>query len=457
MTAEELTDDELLALVRERGLVPGPTRWTVRAFADDWLRLFPSDDTRRTYRTHIKRLCEGVGPVCDSTACEPCMVAPGFLCRCTCRACTTSRLWVEEQGDRPLGTDALSARNASALTRIARRMAVKKGVVENRARAARGRPPKPAPGIGAEETCVHALRSLFSAAGKVLRTEVAGAAEVEMPGRPTGRRRALHDFELVELYEVTVGGGGDPELDELLFDFGLTTGARREGTYRATVGALHLEGQIVTVKDKYEKPWPMPVSAELVERLLAHAIERGGEACDPKSPCFRPDAALFYYRPTKDGSPHPLTDKHFDALHARWHRERPWAAELGTTYHWLRHTMSDQLKRDYGQHYAKRFLRHTDKSVTDRYGQCTTEQLAGALGQIFGFENPLATSHLERRSAVLGRYGIEVGGLPGANPLVRRIFGVLEESACPVGRATDDAIGRRKRPATEHTKGSGNK
>jgi hypothetical protein len=55
------------------------------------------------------------------------------------------------------------------------------------------------------------------------------------------------------------------------------SGSRREGTSLATVGALHPETQLVTVRDKYKIPVPMPVSTELIERLVAHAIERGGE------------------------------------------------------------------------------------------------------------------------------------------------------------------------------------
>lgn len=405
MTTEELTDEELLALLYDRGLAS--THWTVGAFAQDWLRRLPSKRTRDTYGTHAKRLCDGVGPVCDSTVCEACLVAPDFTCQCTCGPCVSSRLEVKAQGKRELSVDSLSERNASALVRIARRMAVKKGIVDNRSRAKKGLPTRTLPGIGAQKTCVHALRSLYVAAGKELHAEVTGAADIPMPGLAPGRRRALHDFELIELYEVTVGGGRDPELDELLFDIGLMTGVRREGTYLLRVGALRPRELLATVSDKYSVPTPMPVSAELMERLLAHAAERGGEECDPESPRFRPDAPLLYYKePNKDGSPHPLSDKHFEALHRRWH-SLSWAAEFGVTFHWLRHTMSEQLKRDYGQHYAQRFLRHTDKSVTDRYGECTLEQLAGAIGSMFGFEHPLATERTQRRSEVLGRYGLE--------------------------------------------------
>lgn len=111
-----------------------------------------------------------------------------------------------------------------------------------------------------------------------------GASEIRKPRRPTHDRRALADFELIELYQVTIGGGDDQELDELLFDYGIETRSRREGTYALTVGQLRRHGQLIMLCDKYTIPTPAPVSVELIERLLAHAAEGGGAVCDPLSP-----------------------------------------------------------------------------------------------------------------------------------------------------------------------------
>ncbi len=405
-TDSEPTNDELLAMLRQRGLLDtaAVVPPTVKAFADRWLRTLPSKRSRQTYKTHIKRFAKGVGPVCDSR-CEPCMVAPDFTCTCECRGCQDSRLLLEPQGDHPVSNVSLSGEHAQCLVRIARRIAKKRGVVDNRTRAAKGLSPKPASGSGAEETCRQALRSLYAAAAKWLDGEN-GTIEIRKPRRPTNDRRALADYELIELYQVTIGGGDDPELDELLFDYGIETGSRREGTYALTVGQIRRHEQLIMLCDKYTIPKPAPVSAELIERLLAHAIERGGATCDPTSSSYLPDSPVFHYRQGTDGNPHPLSDRRFDTLHERWQTELPWGKEIRVSFHFLRHTMSEKLKRDYGQHYAKRYLRHAAENVTDNYGECTLEQLSRAMGEIFGFEHPLAVGRERERREVFERYGL---------------------------------------------------
>ena len=79
MSQTTLTDDELFALVRERGhVVVGAKTPTVKELAVRWLPTLPSKRSRNTYRTHVARLCAGIGPICDAR-CTPCMVAPDFF------------------------------------------------------------------------------------------------------------------------------------------------------------------------------------------------------------------------------------------------------------------------------------------------------------------------------------------------------------------------------------------
>jgi len=66
-----------------------------------------------------------------------------------------------QAGRRPNGLRADVVNEPAA---IAKRLAVTRGLVENRTRAARGLAIKNADGIGAEETAVAAPRSLFEAA-----------------------------------------------------------------------------------------------------------------------------------------------------------------------------------------------------------------------------------------------------------------------------------------------------
>lgn len=69
--------------------------------------------------------------------------------------------------------------------------------------------------------------------------------------------------------------------------------------------------------------------------------------------------------------------------------------------------VAEYLKSNYGQHYAKRYLRHGSDSVTDMYGKCTTEELARAMSELFGYEHPLVTGHDEKRAEVQRRLGIQ--------------------------------------------------
>ena len=79
MSQTTLTDDELFALVRERGhVIVGAKTPTVKELAVRWLPTLPSKRSRNTYRTHVARLCAGIGPICDAR-CTPCMVAPDFF------------------------------------------------------------------------------------------------------------------------------------------------------------------------------------------------------------------------------------------------------------------------------------------------------------------------------------------------------------------------------------------
>jgi site-specific recombinase XerD len=386
---------------------------TLAAFITDYLaQLAPN--TRRTYATHVERFRDGIGPVCDQI-CEPCLEPPvwgvgpngtttilgeGYLCRCDCAACRASRIVAPRLADEQVSAAVCSRQHAEKIAVIARRMAIKKGIVENRRRAQRGKPAKAADGFGAEENAIGALRSLYE------HTKVWCGSENALTGRKKPRRnsrerRPLEDFEMADLHHTTQMGGDDPELDTLLLDFGIATGARREGAYALTVGQVHLEEQVVVLRDKFKRSQPAPVSRDLVERLLSHARRRGGPDCDPSSPSFRSDAPVFHY---KDGS--RLTDRRFDTLSGRWQRDLPWANTEQLGYHHIRHTMAAIISVKFGTQYKKRYLRHADGNVTDGYGVCTFEELTRAMSTLLDFEHPLVHGLDERRRETLRRLGL---------------------------------------------------
>ena len=394
-----LTSDELLEKLNARSSRP-----LVKEHVEDYLKR-QTPGTRRGYATHLNRLVKGYGAVCDQT-CEPCLDITGdqpLTCNCTCRACSSSRITVQPRGDERVGPTVYNSDVVRELAVIARRLAVKRGLVENRVRAAKGLAPKNADGIGAEESAMAALRSLFESA--IAHTGSNAAQTVKKPHRNTRERRPMREFELLELCHLTSTSGDDPSLDELIVDFGIATGSRREGVYLLTVGQLHRDKQTIEMFDKYKRRQPAPVSGELIDRLLSHAIERGGNACDPSSPDYRPDSKVFHYK-TKSDTPHPLTSRRFDNLSQRWQTSLVWARDEQLGYHHLRHTMAAYLATHFGPQYKKRYLRHADGSVTDGYGVCTFEELARAMSELLGFEHPLVHGLDERRKATLLRFGM---------------------------------------------------
>jgi integrase len=383
-------------------LIKAPPAPTVSEHSRKFLAL-QTPATRRTYATHINRLAVGVGPICDQH-CEVCMDrAAGFVCRCGCSLCVKSRLTVEAQGPEPVSLDSYSAEHADSLSKIAKRIAVKSGILDNQARAERGLTRKPADGHNAAETAVHALRSLYGNASKYLGGENPGL-EVKRPRRGRGTRRPLQPFELLELQHVTATGGDDPRLDELLFDFGIATGARRQGAHDLVVGRIYPVKQMIGLIEKYEHEMMAPVSRQLIDRLRDHAVTRGGPQCDPTSPMYRPNAPVFWRRDGRGFA--PVTSRRFDTLHLRWQKTLPFANEERVGYHHLRHTMSAIIESRYGANYKARYLRHTVTDVTGTYGACTEEQLATAMADLLGFEHPLAEGRQRRRDAVMRRFGL---------------------------------------------------
>ncbi len=403
-------DDEAIALLaRQLGQDPAELRAQllgtaaaplVRDHIEDYLKRC-SKRTRGTYATALRRLRDGVGAVCDQT-CEPCLGA-GFTCRCNCAACRSSRVSVPALGDQRVSAASYCKANVLALAVVSRRMAVKKGIVDNRRRANRGQVAKNGDGYGAEENAVGALRSLFKDA-KQHTGGVNHAEDVPKPRRTGKERRPMHAFELVELHYVTSIGGNDPDLDTLILDYGIATGSRREGVYTLTVGQLHRDRQVIDLRDKYKRKQPAPVALDLLDRLLAHAKERGGRQCDPESRYFRPDAPVFWYR-TKARC-RPLTERRIDYLSGRWQRELAWANAEQLGFHHIRHTMAAFLATMYGPQFKKRYLRHADGSVTDGYGVCTFEELARAMSDLLDFEHPLVHGVDDRRKQTLRRLGM---------------------------------------------------
>lgn len=392
-----ITVDEMVARFAQ------PSAPTVDKHAEDYLAM-QTPATRRTYATHINRLRRGIGPICDQE-CAPCMDrSAGFVCQCSCSKCVNSRITVEAQGGKLVGPETYSSAHVEQLSKIALRIAVKSGIFDNQVRAERGLAPKPADGHNAAETAVHATRSLYGKALMYL-GGVNPGLEVKRPRRSCGKRRPLQPFELMELHHVTATGGDDPELDELLLDLAIQTGVRREGALELVVGRLYRSRQMIGVTEKYGMQIETPVSIELIDRLLAHAIRRGGSQCDPSSSEYVANSRVFW----RHGHPGfvPITSRRFDTLISRWQHSLPFANEERVGFHHVRHTMGAFLERHYGTAVKAAYLRHTVADATAVYGHCTVERLAEVLSEVFTFEHPLAQGREKRRKDTMKRFGLE--------------------------------------------------
>jgi integrase len=387
---------------------------TVAAFIGNYLARSTAR-TRNTYGDHLNRLLRGVGPVCEQL-CPACLTpvksisgmtsnnrpiyVTDYVCSCECVRCRQSRITIEPIGHLPVGPDVFTVRLAADLTAVARRYAVKTGVNRNRRRAARNRPLVRGDGHNAEETALNAMRCIYK-----LAAEHIGATNlsdtIQRPKRHPKERRSLQPFELAELVHVTGAGGNDPELDLLIVDTVIATGARVKGVPALTVGQLHLAAQLIDIKDKGDHTMPMPVSRQLIERLLAHAIERGGQRCNPASPFYVPDSPVFYYH--RPAGYRPFTERRIDYISGRWQAGLDWAREEQVGFHHIRHTIAALLAAHFGPQYKKRYLRHADDTVTDVYGKAQVHDLAVAMGELLGFEHPLVVGLEARRKSAVER------------------------------------------------------
>lgn len=422
---ELVSDAKLAALATERGVDPAAlaaflsqsATVTVATAISAYLAGLDSAGTRRSYSTSLRRFRDGVAAICDQM-CEPCLQVKGvedFRCRCDCTKCVSSRVSLPAQGGLAVSEHTLSLHNAKVVAKAARRNAQKRARVQDRKRIAKGLTALEGHGRGAEESAVAALRSFFAFQEHPLNTT--GTGVLTKPTRRSRERRALTEWELIELCNTTELSGNDPDLDSLIVEYGIATGARRLGAYSLTVRQLRFDKQMIEMRDKGEVIADAPVSLDLLERLRSHAIERGGPQCDTTIKGHDPYAPVFWSRArNSNGRYRPLGPRRFDDLHERWRASHQWAEIEHVGYHHIRHTIAERLKTSYGQHVAQRYLRHADTSITDNYGRCTTAQLAGVMGELLGFEHPLVVGGQQRTNRTIQRFGLqtELDDQPGA-------------------------------------------
>jgi integrase/recombinase XerC len=269
------------------------------------------------------------------------------------------RLAEELHGRRPI--DQISVDDLEAL------------VVEAGRRAQVRRPSST--GRSSRENCVAALRALFKRAKRARLIPEDPAAEIVKPRRQPGRRRALTEPELTEAVEAIRMCSTDLDLDSLLTEFHLETGARREGALNLAVQDADRRRSTVWLREMFSMEREQPISPSLLARILALAEQRDGTHGTDK--VFRSARGK------------PITRRHYCTLFGNVQAALPWPVLTPVTPHVLRHMAAKSVERLAGRSVAEAFLGHAPATTSDIYTQATIEEVAAALAHVTGEPHPL--------------------------------------------------------------------
>ncbi|MGW6442345.1 tyrosine-type recombinase/integrase [Lentzea sp. NPDC055074] len=237
-------------------------------------------------------------------------------------------------------------------------------------------------GRHAGEGCLRAMRFLYrlAVADGLISSSANPAAAIPLPRRLPNLRRALTSRELAAIYDVVYSSGNDVALDSLLLRLHLETACRRGGALALTLNDLDDTLCSVRLQEKGGTLRIQPISPTLCAALLVHAANRG--AAGPS------DALLRYANHTS------LTSRRYDHLWTRVRTALPWAATLGVSTHWLRHTTLTWVERNYSYGIARAYAGHTDtkNGSTLTYIKGMPREVATALSTLTGEPHPLSYS-----------------------------------------------------------------
>lgn len=235
-------------------------------------------------------------------------------------------------------------------------------------------------GRHAGEHLVRALRNLYRLAvqDELISDRHNPALAVPLPRRLPSTRRALTTSELNEINQVVAAGGRDPVLDSLLIRLHTETACRRGGALALRLQDLDAHYCRVLLREKGGTYRWQPITPTLTAALVHHAAVRG--ASDPSDGLLRQANEVS------------LTTRRYDLLWRRVRVALPWAAQLGVSTHWLRHTTITWVERQFGYAVARAYAGHTDtrSGSTLTYIRGLPAEVASALVALTGEPHPLA-------------------------------------------------------------------
>jgi integrase/recombinase XerC len=287
---------------------------------------------------------------------------------------------VEAHGHRLLAD--ITALDLESLAAAALQHAQATARERNRNRAQHGAPLVTRRSVGAHNTCVTALRAIFTRAKDDNLIERDPSARLRHLPKQPSPRHAITQQQLRELIEAAANGGNDPELDHLIIWTLSETACRREAILNLTVSGLRDREQAVVLIEKGDHVRLHPVTLPLLQALHAFAAARGATSKTDRVFRYLPDA------PDLAGA--PMTAKRFEVLFRRLRRVLPWANDIGLSAHWLRHTTLTWCERSHGLAVARAYAGHRGGPITLTYTKADFGDVARALVSLTGQPHPAA-------------------------------------------------------------------
>lgn len=236
-------------------------------------------------------------------------------------------------------------------------------------------------GLGAKYNAVGAWRRMFKTAVKDrhLAKGFDPSQEVRKPTRLEGNRRPLTEDQMEQFWALVTNTGNDPELDTMLAQTILVSGARREGLLNLGLGGIDLEECTVRLDEKFGKVVDQPVPDWFAAELRAFALSRG---------CVRPDDKVFRTRSSTENPWQPITGRRLDYIFQRLQSSFTWADKLQVTAHVLRHHAIAVVERSASKAVSVAFARHEPEDTTGRYGRASKREVAQAVVRLYGGDHP---------------------------------------------------------------------
>jgi len=239
-------------------------------------------------------------------------------------------------------------------------------------------------GNGAMANALHAIRAVYRTAvedGLISEPENP-VAKLKAPRRGAPTRRPLTRQEYMAVVDAASRERVDPWLASVIVRFVYETGARTGGMLGVRLDNLDPVRQTVTLpSEKGDKVLEQPISAELLEHLIALATERGAV-----------DGADHVFRQRRRGKtpPKPLTVRTVEGTFERIRENLPADVAVHVTPHWLRHTANRRMERVAGAAVAERFLGHEPSTMNHLYARALPGEVAAAWSRVHGVDHPLA-------------------------------------------------------------------